>query len=282
MESDSILKIIARHNDSKGGLISILEDIQHKYGYLPKEAMQIVAQKTNRSMVDLYGIATFYKSFSLKQKGKHRISVCLGTACHVRNAPAIAQKFEQQLQIQAGQTTPDKEFTLETVNCLGACALGPIIVIDGQYYANMKSTMVNRILDKARNGADEHEIQSDQRIFPVQLSCPHCNHSLMDPTYQIDGHPSIRMTMSFGRIHGWIRLSCLYGSYTVESEHEIPMDTIVNCFCPHCHAELIGASSCPECGALMIPMIVNKGGMIQICSRRGCKNHMLDLNGVNF
>jgi len=282
MESESILRIINKHNGESGALMSILEEVQKKYGYLPSDALTMIANETNSSLVDIYGIATFYRSFSLKPKGKHHISVCVGTACHVRNAPSIAEEFERQLGIHAGETTPDKEFSLETVNCLGACALGPIVVVDGQYFSNVRSTEIKDIIQKARIGANEEEIKADQRIFPVRLSCPHCNHSLMDPTYHIDGYPSIKMTMSFGRKHGWLRLSCLYGSYTIESEHKIPMDTIVNCFCPHCHSELIGATSCPECGALMIPMIVHGGGMIQICSRRGCKNHMLDLNGVNF
>lgn len=279
---ESILRIIDKHSGERGELISILEEIQKKYGYLPADALKTVAEKTARSLVDIYGIATFYKSFSLKPKGKHLISVCLGTACHVRNAPSIAKEFERQLGIPAGETTPDKQFTLETVNCLGACALGPIVVVDGQYFSNVKSTMVKSIIEKARVGVSQTEVEADQRIFPVELSCPHCNHSLMDPSYFIDGYPSIKITMSFGRKHGWLRLSSLYGSYNVKSEYEIPMDTVVNCFCPHCHSELIGATSCPECGALMIPMIVHGGGMIQICSRRGCKNHMLDLNGVNF
>jgi hypothetical protein len=104
----------------------------------------------------------------------------------------------------------------------------------------------------------------------------------MDPDHLLDGYPSIRVTLSFGREHGWLRLSCLYGSYTVESEYEVPMDTLVNFFCPHCHAELVGASSCPECGAPMVPMIVRGGGIVQICSRRGCKGHMLDLSGPHF
>ncbi|MBN1347868.1 NAD(P)H-dependent oxidoreductase subunit E [candidate division KSB1 bacterium] len=282
MESESISRIIGKHDRKRRELISILEEIQSKYGYLPIEALKEVSRATQCSLVDIYGIATFYKSFSLSPRGKHLVSVCMGTACHVRNAAAISEEFQRKLGIKPRQTTSDKEFTLEMVNCLGACALGPIVVVDGKYHSNVKKTMVDDILEHARNGMAEQEIRSDQRVFPVELSCPHCNHSLMDPSYLIDGHPSIRMTMSFGRKHGWIRLSSLYGSYTIASEHEIPIDTIVNCFCPHCHAELIGATSCPECGALMIPMIVHKGGMIQICSRRGCKNHMLDLDGVNF
>ena len=104
----------------------------------------------------------------------------------------------------------------------------------------------------------------------------------MDADNLIDGLPTIHVTVSFGRKHGWLRLSSLYGSYNVDSKHQIPLDTIVNIFCPHCHAELMSAFDCPECNAPVAPMLVRGGGMVQICSRRGCKWHMLDLNGVNF
>jgi NADH:ubiquinone oxidoreductase subunit E len=263
-----------------GGLISALEDIQAKYGYLPQEELLEVAKETGRSLVDIYGVATFYRAFSLTPRGKHLISVCLGTACHVRGGPAIAREVEQQLGITAGQTTDDKEFTLETVNCLGACALGPVVVVDGHYFPSVKTSMVGEILDKARNGIDSVEIDTDQRIFPVEVSCARCNHSLMDPRHPIDGHPSIRVTVSFGNKHGWMALSSLYGSYNVAFKHEIPSDTIVNVFCPHCHAELLGATKCSECDAPMVPMIVRGGGVVQICTRRGCKGHMLDLGGT--
>jgi NADH-quinone oxidoreductase subunit E len=282
MNPEHIMKIVEEHSEDRGGLISTLEDIQSKYGYLPEDALRIVAKRTGHSLVDLFGVATFYRSFSLKPRGKHLISVCLGTACHVRGAPIIAGEFERQLKISAGETTSDDEFTLETVNCLGACALGPIVVVDGHYFSNVNTGKVKQILKKARIGLDKVEIKADGRIFPVEVHCSRCNHSLMDPNHLIDGYPSVRMTISFGYKHGWVGLSCLYGSYTVESEYETPIDAVAHFFCPHCHAELTGASNCPECGAPMVPMIVRRGGMVQICSRRGCRGHMLDLNGVNL
>jgi len=282
MNLENIERIVESHNEDGDGIISILEDIQTKYGYLPEDALRIVAEKTGRSLVDIFGVATFYKSFSLKPRGKHLISVCLGTACHVRGAPAVAEEFKRQLGISAGETTSDHEFTLETVNCLGACALGPIVVVDGNYFSHVTTTEVKKILDKARAGFDDVAVSHDPRFFPVEVNCPHCNHSLMDPNHRIDDYPSIRLTMTFGQKHGLLWISCLYGSYNFKSEWEIPLDTVVNFFCPHCHAELIGASNCEECGAPMVPMIVRKGGMVRICSRRGCKSHMLDLNGINF
>ena len=282
MNPEHIMRIVEKHSEDRGGLISTLEDIQSKYGYLPEDALRIVAKKTGHSLVDLFGVATFYRSFSLKPRGNHLTSMCLGTACHVRGAPIIAGEFERQLGISAGETTSDNEFTLETVNCLGACALGPMVVVDGHYFSNVDTRKVKQILKKARVGLDKVEVKTDQRIFPLEVHCSRCNHSLMDPKHLIDGHPSVRVTISFGQEHGWIRLSCLYGSYNFESESETPMDTVAHFFCPHCHAELNGASNCPECGAPMVPMIVRGGGMVQICSRRGCKGHMLDLNGANL
>jgi NADH-quinone oxidoreductase subunit E len=262
------------------GLISILEDIQAQYGYLPEGAMKAVAERTDHSLVDIFGVATFYKSFSLTPRGKHLISACLGTACHVRGAPMVVEELKQQLGINPGESTDDREFTLETVNCLGACALGPIVVVDGHYFPEVKTTMVSKILDQARTGLDMIKIESDKRIFPIEVSCARCNHSLMDPRHPIDDHPSIRVTVSFGQNHGWLALSSLYGSFNVDSEYEIPAETVVNMFCPHCHAELIGGAKCGECDAPMVPMIVRGGGMVQICARRGCKGHILDLTGT--
>ncbi|MGB2986757.1 MAG: NAD(P)H-dependent oxidoreductase subunit E [Phycisphaerae bacterium] len=274
-----ILGILDKHEGDRGGLISILEEIQAKYSYLPAEALKTVADATGQSLVDIYAVATFYKSFSLKPRGKHLCSVCVGTACHVRGAPVIAGEFERQLGTNACETTPDKEFTLETVNCLGACALGPMAVVDGHYFSNVKSKRVKQIIEETLAGLDEAEIKADRRVYLLAVSCSRCNHSLMDPDHPIDGSPSIRVTVSFERKHGWLRLSSLYGSFAVESEYSIRTDALVDVFCPHCHAELKGASSCPLCSAPMVSMIVRAGGMVQICSRRGCKGHMLDLEG---
>jgi NADH-quinone oxidoreductase subunit E len=275
----SVSGIIEKHAGDRGGLISILQEIQSRYGYLPAEALKTVAEQTGRSLVDIYGVATFYRSFSLKPRGKHLTSVCLGTACHVRGGAAVGEKFKRELGVAVGDTTADREFTLETVNCLGACALGPIVVVDGHYFSDVSPVKVKEIVEKAKAGLDKVEIFRDQRIFAVEVGCPRCNHSLMDSDHPVEGYSSIRVTVSSGNEHGWLRLSCLYGSYTVESEFKIPPDAVLNFFCPHCHTELIGASSCPDCQAPMVPMIVRGGGVVQICSRRGCKGHILDIGG---
>ncbi|UCF16015.1 MAG: NAD(P)H-dependent oxidoreductase subunit E, partial [Phycisphaerales bacterium] len=140
VDSERILTIIARHNQERGGMIAILEEIQAKCSYLPEKALRIVSERTGYSLVDVYGIATFYRSFSLRPRGRHLTCACLGTACHVRGAPRIVQELEQQLGIKAKETTADREFTLETVNCLGACALGPVIVIDGHYFSKVRTS----------------------------------------------------------------------------------------------------------------------------------------------
>ncbi len=280
MRLDNLSHVVEKYSDQHGGLISILEEVQAAYGYLPRELLEELSEKTGHSLIDIYGIATFYRAFSLTPRGKHLVSVCLGTACHVRGGPSIAEELIHQLGIKPGETTPDRDFTLETVNCLGACALGPVVVVDGHYFPIVRRSQVREILARARAGIDHIEVETDQRVFPVEVSCSRCNHSLMDTDFVIDGRPGIRVTISFGNKHGWLVLSSLYGSYKVESLHEIPEDTIANFFCPHCHSQLIGGSKCAECSAPMIPMIVKGGGVVQICSRKGCKGHMLDVGGV--
>ncbi len=279
MSSDDVSRIVAGHAGKPGGLIAILQEIQAHYGYLPPEALGVVAEETGRSLTDVYGVATFFRSFSLQPRGRHLCSVCLGTACHVRGGAVIAEEFERALGVEPGDTTADREFTLETVNCLGACALGPIVVADGHYFSNVSPVKVQEILAKTREGLDKVDVTTDQRIFPVEVSCPRCNHTLMDADHPVDGQPSIGVTAALGGQHFRLRLSCLYGSYNLQSERDIPADALVDFFCPHCHAHLTGGSNCLECNAPMVPMIVRGGGIVQICSRRGCRGHLLDLSG---
>lgn len=278
MSHEDVFEILKKHEGERGALISILQEIQGQYGYLPKEALRRLAAETGRSLVDIYGVATFYRAFSLQPRGKHLCSVCVGTTCHVRGAPHVTEEFEHHLGVRRGETTADREFTLETVNCLGACALGPIVVVDGHYFSKVGPAGVPSIIERAREGIEHVEPGRDRRIFPVEVSCPHCNHALMDTEHSIDGFPSVKVTVAFNHKHGWLRLSSLYGSHVVESEDEVPIDSVVNFFCPHCNAELMGAANCPSCDAPVVPMIVSGGGIVQICSRRGCTYHRLDLS----
>lgn len=277
VDREDILRILARRGDDRGGLIAILEEIQNSYGHLPEEALRLVSEKTDRSLVDVYGIATFYRAFSLVPRGKHLICACLGTACHVRGAPRVVEELERQLNIQAGQTTPDGEFTLETVNCLGACALGPVVVIDGRYFSKVRRSDVGQRLDEASTGFRKAETGEEKGTFPVEVSCPCCNRSLMDNGFPIDGRSSIRCSVSFDQQQGWLRLSSLYGSHNIVAECRIPPGTVLTFYCPHCHAQLADGSACSECEAPTVPMMVRGGGVMQICSRRGCENRVLDL-----
>jgi len=277
VDRERILRILEKHNQDRGGLIAVLEEIQTECGYLPEKALRIVGERKEYSLVDVYGVATFYRAFSLKPRGRHLVCACLGTACHVRGAPRTVQEIEQQLGIKAGETTGDREFTLETVNCLGACALGPVVVIDGHYFSKVRKSGVGHLLEEAMTGFDGLETGTDTRVFPLDANCPHCNHSLKDETFAIDGHPSIRVIISFDHKQGWLRLSCLYGSYSSVSEFDVPTDSAVGFRCPHCGVEFPSTSDCPMCGAPMVPMLVDGGGIVQICSRRGCKYHVLDI-----
>jgi len=277
VDLEDILRILEKHDEDRGGLIAILEEIQSEYGYLPEKSLRIASEKTGRPLVDVYSVATFYRSFSLKPRGKHLVCACVGTACHVRGAPRIVEELKKQLGIKPSETTPDREFTLETVNCLGACALGPVVVIDGHYFSKVRKSRISQLLEQARNGFGKLDIQKNQAVFPINVNCPHCNHSLNDETFEIDGHPSIRVTISSDHKQGWLRLSCLYGSYNFASEFDVSTGSVANFLCPHCRVQFPSTSDCSICAAPMVPMLVDGGGIVQICSRRGCKKHMLDV-----
>jgi NADH-quinone oxidoreductase subunit E len=277
MNPEDVFRIVDKHDGRPGTVISILEDIQAEYNYLPKEALKIVASRTGRSLVDVYGIATFYRGFSLEPRGRHLVSVCMGTACHVRGSPEILEGFEERLNVKAGGTSKDREFSLSTVNCLGACALGPVTVIDGEYYRNVKERDVPGVLDRASRTNRALKMTDDEQLFGVSVSCPSCNRSLMTSERLLDGHPMVGVTVSFRRKHGWMRLSSLYGDYRTESEYQIPEGVVLHFFCPRCHAELRSTRLCPHCDAPTIILFVRGGGKVRFCSRRGCMEHMLDL-----
>jgi len=129
-----------------GSLIAALEAIQGRFRYLPPEALILAAERLEVPLSQAYAVATFYHAFSLKPKGKHCMHVCMGTACHVRGSPQVLDRLESKLNIQAGETSRDHLFTLETVNCLGACALGPIVVTDGEYSGQMTVQKADQLL----------------------------------------------------------------------------------------------------------------------------------------
>jgi NADH:ubiquinone oxidoreductase subunit E/NAD-dependent dihydropyrimidine dehydrogenase PreA subunit len=140
-----IERIIDHHRHERGPLVLILQDINQELGYLPRPALKYVSQELKIPLSRIYHVATFYKSFSLEPRGEHIIKICVGTACHVRGAQRVLEMLENRLEIKAGQTTPDMKFTLETVNCLGACAMGPVVVLDDRYLT-LEPSKVDRLI----------------------------------------------------------------------------------------------------------------------------------------
>ena len=129
-------------------MTAILLDIQGELNYLPSESLVRVSERLQIPPIRVFEVANFYSAFSLVPRGKHLITVCLGTACHVRGADGIIDQIKRTLAIAPGETTKDQEFTLETVNCVGCCALGPVMVVDGEYHGKMSASRVERVLKK--------------------------------------------------------------------------------------------------------------------------------------
>jgi len=146
-DKQKVKSILDSYQGDSSMLVSILQDVHAEYNYLPKEALTQVSQDLDIPLTRVYSVATFFKAFSLKPRGRHIINVCLGTACHVRGAVRIRDEIERELDIKPGETTEDFKFTLETVNCVGACALGPIVIIDGKYSGQMKPDKVKTLLE---------------------------------------------------------------------------------------------------------------------------------------
>jgi NADH-quinone oxidoreductase subunit E len=143
-------KIVKKYNNDSSMLVSILQDTQTEIGYLPKEALIDLHINLDVPLSQVYSVATFFKAFSLIPRGRHQISVCTGTACHVRGSESILETFERELNIKAGESDKELDFTLETVNCVGACALGPIVIIDGKYHGEMRNESVKPLIDEYR------------------------------------------------------------------------------------------------------------------------------------
>lgn len=148
IETSKVDKVV----DSFGGdltqLIGILQDIQARFNYLPREALVRVSERMEIPLSQVFGVVTFFKAFSLTPRGRHQINVCLGTACHVRGGTRILEKLERDLKVEAGRTTEDLRFSLESVRCLGCCSLGPVVVIDDDTYGRLNQEKVSKLLDQ--------------------------------------------------------------------------------------------------------------------------------------
>lgn len=150
MNIKKIDEILRGREKSSSELIEVLQDIQENYNYLPEEGLRNVSERLEVPLIEVFRVANFYKAFTLKPRGRHLLTVCMGTACHVRGAPKFLDEVLGQLDVKPGETTEDDEFTVETVNCLGACALGPIVVLDGKYYDHMTTGKLRALIQKVR------------------------------------------------------------------------------------------------------------------------------------
>ncbi|MBA7626498.1 NADP-reducing hydrogenase subunit HndA [subsurface metagenome] len=146
--TEKVDSLIDSYADKKEQIISLLQDIQAEFNYLPQDVLVKISQKLDIPLSQVFSVATFFRAFSLKPRGRHLVTVCLGTACHVKGGQRLVDKVERDYGIKPGETTEDMRFTLEAVNCLGCCALGPVVVVDGKYESKMTLDKLNRVLKK--------------------------------------------------------------------------------------------------------------------------------------
>jgi NADH:ubiquinone oxidoreductase subunit E len=148
MQLETVERIIRQHHAEKSALIAMLQDVQKEFTYLPQEVLLHLSRTVGVPLSRAYSLATFYRAFSLKPKGKHPIAVCLGTACHVKGAVKLVEKLERRLKIKSGQTTPDLHFGLEEVRCLGCCGLAPVVTVGPDLYGKVSVAKVEQILKR--------------------------------------------------------------------------------------------------------------------------------------
>ena len=160
LQQEDVKKVDAILDDisgQRGILIAVLQRVQEKIGFLPEDAMSMIAERLNMSLTNVYGVASFYKHFHFKPRGKNVVKVCMGTACHVRGAQAVLTEMEKKLGIKEGETTPDLSVTLETVGCVGCCALALVVTVNDQdLYGELTPKMVDDIIAMARSEHGTH------------------------------------------------------------------------------------------------------------------------------
>ena len=145
-QMSKLLDCIEKNRGDKGALMPVMHEAQEIFGYLPVEVQTVIAEKLGVPLAEVYGVATFYSQFSLNPKGRHQISVCLGTACYVKGSDKILEVLESELKIKCGECTPDGEFSIDSCRCVGACGLAPVMIIDGEVYGKLKDGDVKEIL----------------------------------------------------------------------------------------------------------------------------------------
>lgn len=145
---EQLRQILDRHSSDRRELIPLLQEVEEEFGYLPPEAMLEIANYLKIPNSAVYGVATFYNQFRFNPPGRHPIKLCMGTACHVKGGKLILEALERELEIKVGETTPDREFSLDRVACIGCCTMAPVMVIDDEIYPNMKNLKVEEIMVK--------------------------------------------------------------------------------------------------------------------------------------
>ena len=144
--ASKVEELIDSYANRKEQLISLLQDVQAEFNYIPQDVLVKISQKLDIPLSQVFSVATFFQAFSLKPRGRHTITVCLGTACHIRGGQRLVDKMERDYKLKPGETTEDQRFSLETANCLGCCALGPVVVIDGKYESKVNPDKLDKIL----------------------------------------------------------------------------------------------------------------------------------------
>jgi NADH-quinone oxidoreductase subunit E len=147
-QNGTVMEVISLHDHKKNNLIQILLSLQEKERFLSRESLLVISKELEIPLTKVYQAATFYNAFSFKPRGKHLIQVCTGTACHVRGAPLILERMIRRLEVDPGNTTADRRFTLQTANCLGCCALGPVVAINDRYFSDPSAAELEKILKK--------------------------------------------------------------------------------------------------------------------------------------
>ena len=150
MNLNAVDTICQKYAGKPEQLIGILQDVQRECNYLPREALERVGAKLDIPLSRVFAVATFFKAFSLEPRGKNHVCVCMGTACHVRGAPKVLSEIERELGIKAGETDKGLNYTLETVNCVGACALGPVVVANGAYHGKLDTQLVKKMIEQLK------------------------------------------------------------------------------------------------------------------------------------
>ncbi len=145
---EKLNELLEKYEQERGSLIGLLQDIHEEFGYLPEEYLREASRRLDIPLSRFYSLVTFYSTFRLEPIGKHHICACVGTACHVRGAPLIVDTIERELNIKAGETSEDGEYTLDVVNCVGACALGPLVTVDGEFHGKMTQKSVKKLMKK--------------------------------------------------------------------------------------------------------------------------------------